>query len=86
MTIPEVSYIAVAMQNSSQWRCSMCSFLQLRLVGVRTSYIHFSLIFPEHPVFWTPLPIPIPPRPWLHPVANPSFAHLPVHQRVVDTS
>ena len=59
MTMPEVSCTAVAVQNSSQWPCSMCPFPQLRLVGVRTSYIYFSLIFPEHPEFWTPLQIPI---------------------------
>ena len=28
---------------------------KLRLVGVRTSYKHFSLIFPEYLEFWTPL-------------------------------
>ena len=43
----------------------MFSIPQLRPVGVRTSYIFFSLIFPEHLEFWTPLQIPIcapPPR------------------------
>ena len=68
MTMPEVSCTAVAVQNSSEWPCSMCPFPQLRLVGVRTSYMYFSLIFPEHPEFWTPLQIPIWAPPWLHPV------------------
>ena len=44
MTRPGVSCTAVAIQNSSEWPCSMCPFLQLRLVGVRTSYIYFSNI------------------------------------------
>ena len=57
--MPEVHCTAVAIQNSSEWPCSMCPFPQLRLVGVKTSYIYFSLIFPEHPEFWTPLQIPI---------------------------
>ena len=37
--------------------------------GVDIIYIFFSLIFSEHPEFWTPLQIPIwgPPS-WLHPV------------------
>ena len=48
MTMPEVSCIAVATQNSSEWPCSMCPFPELRLVGVRTSYIYFSNIS------WTP--------------------------------
>ena len=41
MTMPEISCKAVAIQNSSQWPCSMCLIPQLRLVGVRT----FSNIF-----------------------------------------
>ena len=36
----------------------MCPFPQLRLVGVRTSYIYMFLIFPGHIEFWTPLQIP----------------------------
>ena len=48
MTMPEVSCKAVAIKNSSQWPCSMCPIPQLRLVGVRTSYIYFSNIS------WTP--------------------------------
>ena len=56
--MPEVSCTAIAIQNSSEWLCSMCPFPQLRLVGVRTSYIYF-LIFPGHLEFWTPLQIPI---------------------------
>ena len=58
MTVPGVSCKAVATQNSSEWPCSMCPFPQLRLVGVRTSYIHI-LVFPGHLEFWTPLQIPI---------------------------
>ena len=69
MTILEVICTAVAIQNSSHWPCSMCPIPQLRLVGVRTSYIHFFLIFPEHPEFWIALQIPIwALPPWLHPV------------------
>ena len=69
MTMPEIICKTVAMQNSSQWRCSMCPIPQLRLVGVRTSYIYFFLIFPEHREFWIALQIPIwAPPPWLHPV------------------
>ena len=48
MTMAEVCCKAVAMQNSSQWPCSMCPFTQLKLVGVRTSHIYFSNIS------WTP--------------------------------
>ena len=59
MTILEVTYKTVAVQNSSEWPCSMCPFPQLRLVGVRTFYICIFLIFPGHPEFWTPLQIPI---------------------------
>ena len=33
MAMIEVSCKAVAMQNSSEWPCSMCPFPQLRLVG-----------------------------------------------------
>ena len=40
LNILEVICIAVAMQNNSQWPCSMCLIPQLRLVGVRTSYIY----------------------------------------------
>ena len=68
MTMPEVSCTAVAIQNSSQWPCSTCPIPQLRLVGVRTSYIYFSLIFPGHSEFWTLFQIPICPPHWLHPV------------------
>ena len=71
MTMPEVSCTAVAMQNSSEWPCSMCPIPQLRLVGVRTSDTYFSLIFPEHPEFWTPLQIPICPTP----LAAPCYTH-----------
>ena len=68
MTMPEVSCKAVAVQNSSEWPRSMCPILQVGLVGVRTSYIYSSLIFPKHPEFWTPLQIPIWGPPCLHPV------------------
>ena len=67
--MPGVSCKAVAIQNSSEWPCSMCPFPQLRLVGVRTSYIYFSNIS------WTPWvldPITNPylgPSSWLHPVS-----------------
>ena len=70
MTMPGVSCKAVATQNSSEWPCSMCPFPQLRLVGVRTSYIFFSNIS------WTPWvldPITNPflgPSSWLHPVST----------------
>ena len=57
MTMPEVSCTAVAVPISSEWPCSRCPFPQLRLVGVRTSYIYFSNIS------WTP---------WvLDPITNP---------------
>ena len=59
MTLPEVSCKAVAIQNSSQWPCSMCPIPQVRLVEVRTSYINYFLIFPGHLEFWTLLQIPI---------------------------
>ena len=39
MSMPEVSCKAVAVQNSSQWPCSMCPIPQFRLLGVRTTYI-----------------------------------------------
>ena len=39
MTILEVICTAVAVQNNSQWPCSMCPRPQFRLVGVRTSHI-----------------------------------------------
>ena len=41
MAMPEVSCKAVAMQNNSQWPCSMCPIAQFRLVGARASYIFF---------------------------------------------
>ena len=56
----EVSCTAVAVQNSSEWPCPMGPFPQLRLVGVRTSYIQiFFLVLSGHLEFWTPLQIPI---------------------------
>ena len=70
MTMPKVSCKAVAMQNSSQWPCSMCPFPQLRLVGVSISYIHFSNIS------WTrrvldPITNPfLGPSSWLHPASE----------------
>ena len=68
--MPEVSCTAVAVQSSSEWPCSLCPFPQLRLVGVRTSYIHFSNIS------WTPRvldPITNPflgSSSWLHPAST----------------
>ena len=69
MTTPGASCKAVAIQNSSEWPCSMCPFPWLRLVGVRTSYIYFSNIS------WTPWGLdPITnsflgPSCWLHPAS-----------------
>ena len=40
MSMTKISCKTVVMQNSSQWPCSMCPIPQLRLVGVRTSYIY----------------------------------------------
>ena len=59
MTILEVICKTIAIQNNSQGPCSMRPIPQLRLVGVRTSYVYFFLIFPGDPEFWTPLQIPI---------------------------
>ena len=56
MAIPEVIFKAVAMQNNSQWPCSMCPIPLSRLVSMRTSVF---LIFPGHPEFWTLLQIPL---------------------------
>ena len=69
MTILEVTCKTVAIQNNSQWLCSLCPIHQLRLVGVRTSYIYF--FFSN--ISWT---LSSRPRykflfgdlPWLHPV------------------
>ena len=49
MAILEVICKTAAIQNNSQWPCSMCPIPQLRLVGVRTSYIY---IFSN--ISWTP--------------------------------
>ena len=59
--MPEVSCKAVAAKNSSEWPCSMCPIPQLRLVGVRTTYIYIYifLLFPAHQV--------------LDPITNPYF-------------
>ena len=57
MTMPKVIFKTVAMQNNSQWICSMCPIPHFRPAGVRTS--HIFLIFPGHPEFWTPLQIPV---------------------------
>ena len=70
MTMPEVSCKAVAMQNSSQWPCSMCPIPQLRLVGGKDILYIFFLIFPGYPEFWTPLQILIWGPPWLYPVTE----------------
>ena len=75
MTMPEVSCNTVAMQNNSQWPCSMCPIPQFRLVGVRTYPILF-LVFPGHPEVRTPLQIPIWGVPWLHPVTICSYLSL----------
>ena len=50
----------------------MCPIPQLRLVGVKTSYVFFFLVFPGHLEFWTPLQIPI----WapLPPLAAPWYS------------
>ena len=49
MTVLEVICKTVAIQNNFQWHCSMSAIPQLRLVGVRLSYIYiFFLIFPRH--------------------------------------
>ena len=45
MTVLEVICKTVAMQNSCQWPFSMCPIPQLRLVGVKTSYIFFFSYF-----------------------------------------
>ena len=39
MTMPEVVCKTIAMQNNSQWPCSMCPIPQSTTVGVRTSLI-----------------------------------------------
>ena len=39
MTMPEVVCKTIAMQNNSQWPCSMCPIPQFRLVGMKTSYV-----------------------------------------------
>ena len=46
MTVPEVLCKTVAMQNNSQRPCSLCPIPQLRLVGVRKSYIYL-YYFPD---------------------------------------
>ena len=71
MTILEVICKTVAIENKSQWPCSMLPIPQLRLVGVRTSYIYFFQYFldtlstgPHYKsLFGGP--------PWLHPVTLP---------------
>ena len=68
----EVSCKAVAMQNSSEWPYSMCPILQLRLVGVSTSYYIFFYYFldtlssgPHYKSLFVP---PAPPQSGLYPV------------------
>ena len=69
MTTPEVICKTVAMQNSSQWPCSTCPIPQLRLMGLRTSYIY--KIFSGHRVL-DPITNPcLGPSSWLHPVSLP---------------
>ena len=75
MTMPEIICKSVAMQNNSQGPCSMRPIPQLRLVGVRISYIYiyiyFFLIFPRHRV-----PDPIT-NPYLGPpLAAPCYIHM----------
>ena len=67
MTVLEVICKTVAIQNNSQWPCSLRPIPQLRPVGVRTSYIYFFLIFPGHRVLG-PITNPCSGPPWLHPV------------------
>ena len=67
--MPGISCKTVVIQNSSEWLCSMCPFPQLRLVGVRTSYMYFSNIS------WTPWVLDPITNPylgpsWLHPVSG----------------
>ena len=70
MTILEVICKTIAIQNKSQWPCSMRPIPQLRLVGVRTSYIYFSNIswtLSSGPHYKSLFGAP----PWLHPITNP---------------
>ena len=68
MTMPEVSRTAVAMQNSSEWPCSMCPIPAQTCGGENILYIFFSNIS------WTPgvldpITNPYLGRPsWLYPV------------------
>ena len=75
-----VSCTAVAVQNSSQWPCSMCPFPSSDLWGWGDP-IYIFLIFPGHLEFWTPLQILAwgPPS-WLHPVTP--LLLLPQHQKL----
>ena len=70
--MPEVSCEAVAIQNNSQWPCSRRPNPQLRLVGVRTSFIYFfyflnTLSSPPHYKSFFARP---PAHLWLHPVTR----------------
>ena len=69
--MPEVSCKAVAVQNSSEWPCFVCTIPQLWLVGVSEDILHiyFFLIFPGHPELWTSLQIPT----LGHPLAVPCY-------------
>ena len=66
MAMPRVICKTVAMQNNSQWPCSMYPIPQFILVGVRTSYIFYisldSLSSVPHCKFL------FGGGPWLHPV------------------
>ena len=70
MAILEVICKTAAIQNNSQWPCSMCPIPQLRLVGVRTSYIYifFLLDTLSSGAHYTS---PLAPHTQLHPVTLP---------------
>ena len=69
MITPEVSCKAVAVQNSSQWPCSMCPIPPAQTGGGEDIiYILFSLIFPEHPESGTHYKSLFGDPPWLHAV------------------
>ena len=71
MTVPEVSCRAGAIQNSSEWPCSMCPLSSGLWEWGHPIYIF--LIFPEHQEFWTPLQILI----WGPLLAAPRYTETP---------